>query len=333
MPVPSTIADLSATAASNSPAGSDPIGTSLDDYLRAIQGIVKAEASAGADVASASSITIPAAGSYFRITGNTTITSIADSWTGRKVMVRFGGAITLTHSSGLVIPGAANVATADGDHAVLVNSAAGVWRVAAFQRAASLDAGAINGIVKGNGAGALSAAVPGTDYAVGTATVNLTGNQTIAGVKTFSSQPVLPAPSMVRLHTSAGFGSTNTSIRRFSTTVTNQGTDITYADSASNGASFTVNTAGTYAISYSDCFTSSQGWLGLSVNASSGITQVNGLAASEILAVTNTTAANLSGGCSWTGYLAAGAVIRAHCQAGLSAGSGAVPLFTITRLA
>jgi len=35
MPVPTTMADLSATAASNSPAGTDAIGNSLDDYLRA----------------------------------------------------------------------------------------------------------------------------------------------------------------------------------------------------------------------------------------------------------------------------------------------------------
>lgn len=43
MPVPSTILDLSSTAASNSPAGSDPISTNLDDYLRGIQAILRAE--------------------------------------------------------------------------------------------------------------------------------------------------------------------------------------------------------------------------------------------------------------------------------------------------
>lgn len=43
MPVPSSITDLSTTAASNSPAGSDPISNNLDDYLRGIQAIVRAE--------------------------------------------------------------------------------------------------------------------------------------------------------------------------------------------------------------------------------------------------------------------------------------------------
>lgn len=41
MSLPTVITDLSTTAASNSPAGSDPIGTSLDDYLRIIQVFVK----------------------------------------------------------------------------------------------------------------------------------------------------------------------------------------------------------------------------------------------------------------------------------------------------
>ena len=41
MPVPTSIADLDSTAANNSPAGSDSIGTSLDDYLRAHAAIIK----------------------------------------------------------------------------------------------------------------------------------------------------------------------------------------------------------------------------------------------------------------------------------------------------
>lgn len=43
MPVPSSITDLDSTIANNSPAGSDAIGTTLDDYLRAHAGIIKQE--------------------------------------------------------------------------------------------------------------------------------------------------------------------------------------------------------------------------------------------------------------------------------------------------
>lgn len=41
MPVPTSITDCNATAANNSPAGSDSIGTSLDDYLRSHAAILR----------------------------------------------------------------------------------------------------------------------------------------------------------------------------------------------------------------------------------------------------------------------------------------------------
>ncbi len=41
MPVPSSITDCNSTAANNSPAGSDSIGTSLDDYLRSHAAILR----------------------------------------------------------------------------------------------------------------------------------------------------------------------------------------------------------------------------------------------------------------------------------------------------
>lgn len=40
MPVPTNLSDLSTTASSNSPQGSESIGTSLDEYLRATQAII-----------------------------------------------------------------------------------------------------------------------------------------------------------------------------------------------------------------------------------------------------------------------------------------------------
>lgn len=49
MPVPSSIADLSSTASSNYPSGSESIGTSLDDYLRAHAAIIKQVSDAKAD--------------------------------------------------------------------------------------------------------------------------------------------------------------------------------------------------------------------------------------------------------------------------------------------
>lgn len=41
MPVPSTMSDLSTTAGSNSPAGSEAIGTNLDNYLRGHAALIR----------------------------------------------------------------------------------------------------------------------------------------------------------------------------------------------------------------------------------------------------------------------------------------------------
>ena len=130
MAVPTTITDLSTTAASNSPAGSESIGTSLDDYIRSVQAIIKQGVSKGSDITAASTITPVATSSYFVVTGNTGITAIGEtySWVGRTVVLKFSGTPILTHSAGLILPGAANITAAAGDVLAFVNESAGVWR-------------------------------------------------------------------------------------------------------------------------------------------------------------------------------------------------------------
>lgn len=164
-----------------------------------------------------------------------------------------------------------------------------------------------------------------TNGIVGTA-----GAQTIAGVKTFTSMPVMPVQSMVRVNGSSGAGSTNTAIRRFATTVTSQGTDITFAQSAASGDSWTINVRGVYGISYTDSF-SSGGDLGISLNSNQLTTSFNSITAADKLAAGQTTGANVADTCSTTIYLPAGSVIRAHFDPTNSAGTR-VPLFTITRV-
>ena len=149
------------------------------------------------------------------------------------------------------------------------------------------------------------------------------------GKVTLLAPPVVPAQSMVRLNTANGYGSTNTKIRRFTNVVTNQGVDITYADSAALGASFTINTNGVYAISYTDVFTTSISF-GVSLNSNQLTTDINLVTISNVL----TLCANPSGTfavCATTVYLIAGDVIRPHVAAGTSAGTQ--HLFTITRVA
>lgn len=162
-------------------------------------------------------------------------------------------------------------------------------------------------------------------------TVTTTGNQSIDGLKTFTTRPIIPTPSMVRLNTANGYGSTNTKIRRFTNTVVNQGTDITYTDSITLGGSFTINVAGVYTINYSDSFISA-GSAGLSKDTTTPTTNIYSIAASGILAIDTSASAQLAASCSCAIYLPVGAVIRAHTD-GVAAGTTYPNMtqFTITR--
>jgi hypothetical protein len=229
--------------------------------------------------------------------------------------------------------------------------------VAAFDNATTTPTGNLNGLgaktfIKGNNlalaAGDIKSGMtmlarydsvlaklallnPATGVTAASGVVTLTGNQTIAGVKTFTSTPVVPAQSMVQLHTGNGYGSTNTKIRRFTTTVVNQGTDITYADSASLGASFTINVSGVYAISYTNSANgSSYSAAGISKDSTQLTTNISSCSAASVLQYAGTVNAETPIAVSWTGYLTAGSVIRPHD--GGAAGT-TLALFTIARVA
>jgi len=135
MTTPASMSELSTTAASNNPPGSDAPST-IDDQIRALAAIVRQNVTKGSDIASASAITIPASGNYFVVTGTTGITSITDtnSWYGREVALKFSGALTITHSANLILPGGANISTAANDVGRFVSESSGVWRCSAYER-------------------------------------------------------------------------------------------------------------------------------------------------------------------------------------------------------
>lgn len=136
----------------------------------------------------------------------------------------------------------------------------------------------------------------------------------------------------VRVNTTNGYGATNVAIRRWTTTVENVGTAITYADSAANGGSFTVTEAGIYAISYSDVF-STTAIFGISLNSTQLSTGINGITTADRLAIQLVRLADLGESCGWTGYLAAGDIIRGHADTNTdSAGAKAQGMFTITKI-
>jgi hypothetical protein len=95
-------------------------------------------ASTQADIASAATTDIGVQNtSFLRVTGTTTITSFGTSYRGPRFLT-FEGAVTLTHSSTLVLPGNANITTAAGDSLIVIPGAtlgtADKWVVMAYQK-------------------------------------------------------------------------------------------------------------------------------------------------------------------------------------------------------
>lgn len=150
---------------------------------------------------------------------------------------------------------------------------------------------------------------------------------------TFQTAPtVTTAQSMVRLNTANGYGSTNNKIRRFTNVVTNQGADITYADSATLGASFTINTAGVYAISYSDNFNAGD-VIGVTNNVTSGATGIRTTPASEVYTNSSTAGLNYEAVAAVTAYIPAGTVLVPRTGFGSATGTSAAAQFTIVKVA
>ncbi len=93
------------------------------------------------DLASAATTDIGAQlTNFLRITGTTTITSFGTNYKGPRFL-RFEGAVTLTNSSTLIIPGGANITTAAGDCLIVVPKAtlgtSDGWQIVSYQNSAS----------------------------------------------------------------------------------------------------------------------------------------------------------------------------------------------------
>lgn len=130
MTVPSTMADLSVSEASNSPAGGETIKPNLDNYLRITQAILRRTNAKGSNIASASTVNIGASadGDFIDVTGTTTITAFDTVAAGIFRVVRFTGALTLTHNAtSLILPTGGNITTVAGDIAGFRSLGSGNW--------------------------------------------------------------------------------------------------------------------------------------------------------------------------------------------------------------
>lgn len=129
MAVPNSMADLATLAGSNSPAGSEAIGNSLDNYLRAHAAIIRStNAIASATIAAASTTDLATAdGESVQVTGSATITSLGTGFAGCKREVRFTGVCTIVHSASLALPGNVNITTTATDFLTFRCLSPGTW--------------------------------------------------------------------------------------------------------------------------------------------------------------------------------------------------------------
>lgn len=250
------------------------------------------------DVASAATLNLDSVTSdYLRITGTTTVPAVTLAAGQRRVAVA-GGAFQLTNSASLIVQGGSDYTTTAGDLLLFFGESGGVVRVFVIQSSAA-------------------------------AYVALTGDQTVAGIKTFSTFPRISGTiPMARVDTGNGYGAVNTKIARFTNVVVNNGS--LYADSANNGASFTAPVKGVYAISISASFSGSCTF-GVTLNSSQLTTNFVSTTQSTRLITAQATAANVAFGNATTVELEAGDVVRFHSD---GTAFGTVPAqFTMTRVA
>lgn len=192
--------------------------------------------------------------------------------------------------------------------------------------------------VSGNasGTGTLTLAAPNTnsDYTLTlpTATTTLVGtdatqtltNKTLGSGSVLTTLPTVTTYSSVQVSVTNGKGSTNTSVYRWTNVLLNTGTDITYADSASLGGTFTINTTGMYALSLTiDANTN---------GATFGITNATTGADASYYVNALSTSANYPNTMATTVVLSAGAIIYAYGGSPVGT-NNARSRFTISRVA
>lgn len=137
--------------------------------------------------------------------------------------------------------------------------------------------------------------------------------------------------SEVTVDTGNGHGSTNNKIRRFTNTIASRGTAITYADSAANGGSFTLNEAGVYSVTYSDYYTGGSAHMGVSLSSNQLTDSITDITATHRKCISGTPAANVMTSVSCKFNATIGDVVRAHTN-GNPDGNNIYSAFTITKV-
>lgn len=138
--------------------------------------------------------------------------------------------------------------------------------------------------------------------------------------------------SEVWVNTGNGYGSAGgCCVPRFSNIVENNGTDITYTDSATDGASFEINVDGIYAFNFSHTRTDASFQIGITKNASN-LNSVSGLPVDEVMCFGRTGSGGWYTTVAGTRKLSDGDIIRPQTNTSANSASAGLEIFSITRV-
>lgn len=164
MPVPTSVADLSMTAASNSPGGGESTATN-DDYLRGLSRLIRSfYAISSASIAAATTVDIASSDAEnVTVTGTASITSLGTGYAGCLREVYVTGAPTFVHSTAIALPSASNITAVAGDFFIFRCMSPGNWALVFGTRsAASFANAALTGTSTTNGIEIGYRTIPGT---------------------------------------------------------------------------------------------------------------------------------------------------------------------------
>jgi len=136
----------------------------------------------------------------------------------------------------------------------------------------------------------------------------------------------------IRLSTGAGYGSTNTMIRRMETSVEASGKAIVAAHSATLGTTLTIQEDGVYAMTYNDAQSAAQGAMGISLNSTQLTTSIQNITSADELTQSHMFVADESVSISATMPLSTGDIIRMHTTSHPNSTDAHASRFIITKV-
>jgi hypothetical protein len=235
-----------------------------------------------------------------------------------------------------------NYTVLNNDNYTTINGTPGASDITVTLPSAASNPGRVLTIIKTDSAsGAVIVSRAGSDTINGATSIRLSSQyesitiicDSVTNTWRVSSPAYTSVFGYIHVATQVGYGSTNTTVRRFSSSpLVNLGrNDITYTDSATLGGSFAINSSGIYAITYSDSL-GVVGNLGITLNSSQLNVSIAAISQANVLVIVSNSGNDQFACGSVTRYLSRGDVVRAQTDGSGATSSTARTNFHIQRI-